>query len=409
MIWLKKESAIRVAAAVIALALAVLCAPLMAAVPGSPVKMKTNVLFIIDSSGSMWERIDGEPKVIGGRKILSDVLKDLPPDANLGLLTFGHRRKSDCSDIELVAPIGSKNADEIVKIANSLKPKGTTPLSASLLQAAEAFKGIDGAKMVVLITDGGEECQGDPCAVARQMALSGLVVRVNVVGFTLSDKEREQLQCVAKEGTGRFFDVKDKGSLYAAVGELKKDIETYAPEPPPVAAPAPVSPPPPALADIVSPPAPPAPAAPNPNDVNLLLPTEGGEMLVAENARWKSIVTGNDTDSMWTWVGQDVVFGFKNGKAARFSRFQIAIPSTAPQNVQEFELLASKDSLKGPYVRLGRFSTQNGMGESLFQEFTFAETTAKYFKFKPLSNYGYEMQGWGNTQIFQIRLMGTLQ
>ena len=176
----------------LALTLGLAGAAAWAAGPTNPLGLKTNILFILDSSGSMWAQIEGKAKV-----------DTLPPDADMGLLTFGHRKKGDCKDIELVAPIGAKKPEEIKAIANALQPKGNTPLSAALMQAADAFKGVNGAKMIVLITDGGEECEADPCAVARKLALSGLVVRVNVIGFAPTDAEREQLQCIAKEGTGR--------------------------------------------------------------------------------------------------------------------------------------------------------------------------------------------------------------
>jgi hypothetical protein len=272
--------------------------------------------------------------------------------------------------------------------------------------------------MIVLITDGGEECKGDPCSVAKEIALNGMVVRVDVVGFDVPPKERKQLECVAKEGSGRYYDVKDKQSMYIAVQELRKDVTEAVnakkknPEPSPVETPpSPVKPSPtpvPTLPPVMAP-SPSTSTSPSPlkeERINLLLQSEGGEVVKAENSGWENTISGHDRKSVWTWTKQEAVFSFKDKKPAKFSKFAIAIPGTLPQNVQEFELLAA-DSPEGPYRMLGHFMTQNMLKRDMYQEFIFNEVTASYLKFKVISNYGYPIKGWGNTQIFQLRLFAT--
>ena len=350
-------------------------------------KVQTNVLFVYDSSNSMWGHIDGRPKVELAKETLNDVITNLPPTAKLGLMAFGHRRKGDCSDIELISPIGTQNADQIKATVNKLQPIGITPLSAALSQAADAFKGINSAKMIVLITDGGEECQSNPCETAHKLAMSGLVVRVNVVGINVSTKDREELQCIAKEGTGRFFEVKDKPSLFKAIDDISKEARTYA-QPTPK-------------------PAPPAldPSA-RKRGVNLLLPENGGKILSGGKVDWTNSISGADLSSTWIHKGQEVIFGFKDDYIARFWKFTIAIPETAPQNVKEFELLASKDSIDGPYFHRGRFITRNELQKSPVQEFMFNETVAKYFKVKFISNFDGPEKDGVDTEVFQINLTG---
>jgi Ca-activated chloride channel family protein len=165
--------------------------------PPAPVATPTNVLFILDSSGSMWERVDGQPKVTTAKKVLNDLLAHLPPQTRVGLMTYGHRRKGDCQDIELLSAIGRETAGQIAKRVDALQPKGETPIAAALVKAADALKGVAGPKMVVLVTDGAEECHGDPCAAAKALAAVGADVHVNVVGFHLKPKEREAVECIA--------------------------------------------------------------------------------------------------------------------------------------------------------------------------------------------------------------------
>jgi hypothetical protein len=387
--------------------------PVWAQMPsGEPVKLKMNALFIVDSSNSMWGKIDGQPKYISSQAVLSGVLKNLPPDASLGLMAYGHRRKMDCSDIEMLAPIGSSSPAQIQKMVANLQPKGTTPLSEALAGAADAFKDTKGAKMVVLITDGGEECGGDPCEVARQLAQTGLVERVNVVGLSLSLQESDQLQCIAKEGGGRYFDVKTPAMLQEAIVELNKEVDTYiAPEQPKIVlkqrAPAVTNP---------------VPLPDDPADLeehNLLLTSRGGTIVRSEDySRWKNSILGVDGSYSWVSMGDDVIFSFKNGRTASFSRFGLLLPDTLPQSVQKFELQIA-DNFEGPYTSIGVFTTKNilsqkvgdVMWESLYQEYSFDEVTAKYVKFVLVSNYGNTIPqvNKGDTQIYQMRLMGQLK
>src|SRR5436305_15018260 len=75
-----------------------------------PAEASAKVRFILDGSGSMWERIDGQPKIATAKKVLGQVLQDLPADAEMGLMSYGLNRKGDCTDIDLLSPIGPNNA-----------------------------------------------------------------------------------------------------------------------------------------------------------------------------------------------------------------------------------------------------------------------------------------------------------
>ncbi len=61
-------------------------------------------MIVLDGSGSMWGQIDGVPKLQIARDTLRDVLKSVPDTTELGLMAYGHRKKGDCNDIELVVP-----------------------------------------------------------------------------------------------------------------------------------------------------------------------------------------------------------------------------------------------------------------------------------------------------------------
>ena len=85
---------------------------------------------------------------------------------------------------------------------------------------------------VVLISDGIETCEGDPCKVAADLVAKGLNVRVHVVGFDVDADAREQLQCIAEAGNGMYFDAQSAQALQQAVIEVRA-VAQAEPEPEP--------------------------------------------------------------------------------------------------------------------------------------------------------------------------------
>jgi Ca-activated chloride channel family protein len=93
------------------------------------------VLFVLDGSGSMQAKLSGRSKIEHARTLLSQFINLLPPDKRVGLATFGHTRKDDCNDIEMLAPIGSSHTTAI-KAMERIHPKGMTPLTGAMQLAA---------------------------------------------------------------------------------------------------------------------------------------------------------------------------------------------------------------------------------------------------------------------------------
>jgi len=125
----------------------------------------TNVMIILDASGSMWGQVDGKPKIQIAREVLKDLVPEFGTNIHLGLSAYGHRRKGDCEDIEILIPIGPNNANAIIKKVNTINPKGKTPLSEATRRAAEELKYTEERAIVLLISDGIETCGADPCKV----------------------------------------------------------------------------------------------------------------------------------------------------------------------------------------------------------------------------------------------------
>ncbi len=190
--------------------------------PISSVQAQNNLLFILDSSGSMQGKLEGQTKMDTAKTALSALVSDLPKDTKIGLMAYGHRlsRKDlgACNDIELITPVGNGSAGEIVNSIKAINAKGKTPIAEALRQAPAAFPSLEqGNNNIVLISDGIETCGGDACAVAGELARSNINLRVHVVGFDISEKDRTELECIARLGKGKYFAANSTGGFSSAV------------------------------------------------------------------------------------------------------------------------------------------------------------------------------------------------
>ncbi len=203
----------------------------LALTPGFAAAEAPRSIVVMDGSGSMWGQIDGRPKLEIARETVAQVLGTLPQTQDIGLMAYGHRRKGDCSDIELMVPPTAGSADEIVAKVNAMKFLGKTPLSEAVRKAAEALRYGEEAATVVLVTDGLETCAADPCALGRELEANGLNFTAHVIGLGLTKAEGAEVACLAEETGGRYLEARDAASLTAALAQAVSDTPTPAPAP----------------------------------------------------------------------------------------------------------------------------------------------------------------------------------
>ncbi|WRH61044.1 MAG: VWA domain-containing protein [Fuscovulum sp.] len=197
-------------------------------------------IIVLDASGSMWGQIDGRAKLEIAREALAGVLAGIDPATELGLMAYGHREKGSCSDIELVVPPGPGTAQAISDAAAGMKFLGKTPLSEAVRQAAAELRSTEAKATVILITDGIETCDADPCALGNELEASGVDFTTHVVGFGLTAEEGKTVACLAENTGGKYIEAKDASSLSDA---LKTTVAVAEPEPEPAPAPEPTPPP----------------------------------------------------------------------------------------------------------------------------------------------------------------------
>lgn len=179
-------------------------------------KPTTRILFVFDASQSMYGRWQSDMKITIARKLLSnllDSLKDIP-DLQLALRVYGHQKQyppQDCDDTKLEIPFAADNTEKIKSKLKTLIPKGTTPISSSLELAAEDFTACDNCRnIIVLITDGLEECGGDPCAVSKALQKKGIVLKPFIIG--IGKDFSSAFSCV-----GTYFDAASEQEFHQAL------------------------------------------------------------------------------------------------------------------------------------------------------------------------------------------------
>ncbi len=189
-------------------------------------------VIIFDASGSMWGQINGVTKIEIARDALKNVVKEWNPSVELGLTVYGHRSKGDCNDIETIIPVGKIDKNRVIKTVMSIKPKGKTPISRSLRKVAEEIKYTEEKATIILISDGKETCDPDPCGTAKELAKQGIDFVTHVIGFNVDKKTSQQLECIADATGGEYFSAKNAAALNKAMKVIAKKVEVVVPPKP---------------------------------------------------------------------------------------------------------------------------------------------------------------------------------
>jgi Ca-activated chloride channel family protein len=178
---------------------------------------KTRILIIFDASQSMYGPWQTGTKFIIAKKVLSKIVDSLDSKSKLevALRVYGHehgvfsKTNRNCQDTKLEVPFAAKNATRIKKKLESIRPKGTTLIAYSLEQAAKDFPVDKNSKnVIVLISDGLEECDGDPCAVSLALQKKGIFLKPFIIGMGLGPEVGDAMRCI-----GNYFESNNEESF----------------------------------------------------------------------------------------------------------------------------------------------------------------------------------------------------
>ncbi len=187
------------------------------------------ILFIMDFSNSMSEPLEGSTKLNLMLKTMKEILPKINPNTWVGLRIYGHRMgftpMEACRASTLVSPILKNNTSYIEQSLAKAKPRGMTPITYSLKQAIKYdFMGFNGKKHIILLTDGGENCDESPCTFVMNLIRIRRDVSIDVIAFNIKDTDDlEQLECTALVTSGKFYNAQTEAEL---LNGFNKSIET---------------------------------------------------------------------------------------------------------------------------------------------------------------------------------------
>jgi Ca-activated chloride channel family protein len=187
----------------------------------------SNLIFILDASGSMWGQIEGTPKIAIAKEVLTGLIQDLPGDVHVGLVAYGHRRKGDCNDVEELVPLSPVDKKNLIAKIQAINPKGKTPITRSVQMTADKIKVLEDETTIILVSDGKETCEGDPCALVKELKKLGIKFVMHVIGFDVTEEERAQLECMAKAGGGEYFTAKTAGQFKMAAEKVVEKAQEF--------------------------------------------------------------------------------------------------------------------------------------------------------------------------------------
>lgn len=185
-------------------------------------KELTRILFIFDASNSMNGEWKGGKKMDIARNMLIRLVDSLKYVKNIqmALRVYGHQTSveihgQDCNDTKLEVPFSRGNAGRIKAKLRKIVPKGTTPIARSLELCKNDFPRSRARNVVILITDGIEACDGDPCAVALALQSRNVVLKPFIIGIGLDVELIDAFQCV-----GQYYNAANPTNFKTALNQI---------------------------------------------------------------------------------------------------------------------------------------------------------------------------------------------
>ena len=198
-------------------------------------------LILLDSSLSMSDDFYGTPKYVAAVNEAKRILSELDSNKKIGLRTIGVKFNENilnffkdpnlmCKATQLEVPIRQNNTSYLNSALDSIFPLGTTPLEFSLRTAINSdFSYGSHLKHIVLITDGAESCDADPCRFIREVMTGRKDIRIDILAISVNDEDFEALKCLSDNTNGTIINVKSTNELnnaYRSVLTTPVNIQT---------------------------------------------------------------------------------------------------------------------------------------------------------------------------------------
>jgi len=200
-------------------------------------KENLNVMVILDASGSMANYEGSVTRMDAAKQAITQFVKGLPEDANVGLRIYGHLgtgkdadKALSCSSSELIYPLSTYNTSEFEKALTKATPAGWTPIGLALSEAQKdlaSYKGENNTNIIYLVSDGISTCEDNPVETAKSLYDSDITPIMNIIGFNVDQKGQKQLQEIATATEGTYQNVSDAKGLQEQLNQATQVAEKW--------------------------------------------------------------------------------------------------------------------------------------------------------------------------------------
>ncbi len=174
-------------------------------------------MLVFDSSGSMGSFKGGLPKIDTAREAAADILPEVTRFRATGLITYGGDFGAVCNNVNLKIPPMRHSGELILAELGLMRPNGQTPLSDAVMLAAQSLKSLQHPGIIVLVTDGLENCGYNACALGQKLRAENPNIRVHVIGFHLHARSESRISCLSQQTGGTYTSTNSLESLREAL------------------------------------------------------------------------------------------------------------------------------------------------------------------------------------------------
>lgn len=193
---------------------------------------QVNVAILLDASGSMKEKVDGQVKMELAKESIERFVSELPEGTQVSLRVFGHKegksKQESCQSSETVYPLAGYEESSFSSALNRFDAQGWTPLAKAIRDAKSDLAQSSGEgvqNIVYIVSDGEETCGGDPVKEARALHTSEMKAIVNIIGFDVSNAEQRALKEVAKAGGGTYKSARSAKDLEEQLYKEREQLQ----------------------------------------------------------------------------------------------------------------------------------------------------------------------------------------
>mgnify|MGYP000860554200 FL=1 len=200
--------------------------------PESTSQEQGPLVLVVDVSDSMTENdSSGRNKLSSAKKTMSTLVQGRPESTDLGVWTYpGGTTSGECAPgswIPGLQPDQHPDPTDVDAHIRQLTASGNTPTGPALRGVVDSLKqkGFTSATLL-LISDGESNCGQPPCEVAKSIVDEGFALSVPSIGFTISDKGRDELTCISQVTGSSYREADNADQLIKELSQYEqRDLE----------------------------------------------------------------------------------------------------------------------------------------------------------------------------------------